>query len=137
MHLQGKRRKLLVVLGGGRSFLPQPAIEVPWFTAQNMSLTGKSRDPAFYNPSMRTFRLKYLFCLILAVAVALMWWNWFATYSPSDHRANEQYMATFHAVHPGTVNELYLRVAAKNAKEDRTFYRQVIVTVAAGPTPAW
>jgi hypothetical protein len=29
-----------------------------------------------YNAPMLTFRLKYLFCLILVIGVALMWWTW-------------------------------------------------------------
>jgi hypothetical protein len=34
---------------------------------------------------MRTFRLKYLFCLILVIGVSLMWWTW---YSSSELTAN-------------------------------------------------
>jgi hypothetical protein len=34
------------------------------------------RPTIAYNAPMLTFRLKYLFCLILVVGVALMWWSW-------------------------------------------------------------
>lgn len=42
-----------------------------------------------YNYEMLTFRLKYLFCLVLVIGVVLMWWNWSSSYELTANRLLE------------------------------------------------
>jgi hypothetical protein len=116
---------------------------------------------------MLTFRLKYLFCLILAVGVALMWWTWACgtkftacrvlavrerfsldpSLGPAIH--SDARMAIFVASLDKSFSPPSYEyekcvwttnwplIEARAREENWTFYRHVIVTVLAVLTMGW